>query len=310
MSFRWFIYYCALCGGCAAYLGWALGKLAHVEEQRVVEAGVKGMCLGVLLACSLGLIDALWDYSPSRVIQIGLRVVVAMLIGGFGGFFGGVVGQALYGVSLYSGFDMPALLILGWALTGLLIGMAPGLFDLMTRAMLNQDTRGARRKIMNGVLGGSVGGVLGGSLFLLMQFGWAQAFHVPAEGFWSPVAAGFVVLGLCIGLLIGLAQVIFKEAWVRVEKGFRPGRELILSRPAITIGRSESCDLGLFGDPALERLHARIVREGNGYVLLDENTPGGTFLNGERINGPAPLYSGDLIQVGNSLLRFGERQKR
>jgi len=41
MSFRWFIYYCALCGGCAAYLGWALGKFAHVEEYRTVEAGVK-----------------------------------------------------------------------------------------------------------------------------------------------------------------------------------------------------------------------------------------------------------------------------
>jgi hypothetical protein len=310
MSFRWFIYYCALCGGCAAYLGWALGRLSNADNH-IIQAGVKGMCLGMLLAFSLGLIDALWDLGPSRVVQITLRVVIAVLIGSFGGFFGGVVGQTLYGwVAMYGGLDFPPLLILGWALTGLLIGMAPGVHDLLTRGLLNQDTRGARRKILNGVLGGSVGGVLGGALFLLMQYGWAEAFHVPAEGFWSPVAAGFVVLGMCIGLLIGTAQVIFKEAWVRVEKGFRPGRELILSRPAITMGRAESCDLGLFGDPGVERLHARIVREGGGFVLVDESTPDGTFLNGERINGPTPLYSGDLIQMGSSLVRFGERQKR
>ena len=59
---------------------------------------------------------------------------------------------------------------------------------------------------------------------------------------------GFVALGMCIGLLIGLAQVILKEAWVRVEAGFRAGREMILSKPEVTIGRAESCDIGLFGD--------------------------------------------------------------
>src|SRR5205807_855586 len=121
---------------------------------------------------------------------------------------------------VYGGFNFPPLVIVGWALTGLLVGMAPGVHDLLAHGLLNQDTRGARRKIVNGVGGGFVGGILGGALFLLMQFGWQQAFHVPADSFWSPVAAGFVVLGLCIGLLIGTAHVIFKEAWVRVEKGF------------------------------------------------------------------------------------------
>jgi hypothetical protein len=27
MSFRLFIYYCTVCGGLAAYLGWALGRI-------------------------------------------------------------------------------------------------------------------------------------------------------------------------------------------------------------------------------------------------------------------------------------------
>src|SRR5262249_30590314 len=138
MSFRWFIYYCALCGGCAAYLGWALGRFSSADNH-IILAGVRGMCLGMLLAFSLGLIDALWDLGPSRVVPVALRVVTAVLIGSFGGFFGGVVGQTLYyGVARYGGLDFPPLLILGWALTGLLIGMAPGVHDLLARGLLSQ----------------------------------------------------------------------------------------------------------------------------------------------------------------------------
>ena len=74
----------------------------------------------------------------------------------------------------------------------------------------------------------------------------------------SSLAIGLVILGLCIGLLIGLAQVVLKEAWLKVESGFRAGREVMLSKDETTIGRAESCDIGLFGDNTIERLHARI----------------------------------------------------
>jgi pSer/pThr/pTyr-binding forkhead associated (FHA) protein len=118
------------------------------------------------------------------------------------------------------------------------------------------------------------------------------------------------VLGMCIGLLIGLAQVILKEAWLKVEKGFRPGRELIVSKEQVVIGRGEACDIGLFGDNGVERTHARILRKGDRYLLVDADTPGGTYLNGHRIDGPTPLRAGDAIGVGKAVIRFGERQKR
>jgi pSer/pThr/pTyr-binding forkhead associated (FHA) protein len=66
----------------------------------------------------------------------------------------------------------------------------------------------------------------------------------------------------------------------------------------------------LFGDPAVERVHARIVQRRDSYVLEDAGTPGGTWLNQQRIGQPIPLRSGDLIRVGSSVLRFGERQRR
>jgi hypothetical protein len=163
-------------------------------------------------------------------------------------------------------------------------------------------------KVSKGVSGGALGGLLGGVFFLLLRAGWGRLLHERADAFWSPSATGFVVLGLCIGLLIGLAQVLLVEAWLKVEAGFRAGRELILDKAEWTIGRAESCDLGLFGDATIEKLHARIVREDGRYLLLDEGTPGGTWLNGVRIAGATPLRAGDEIVIGRARLVFGERR--
>jgi hypothetical protein len=304
MSFRLFIYYCSLCGGCAAYLGWVLGRFTSVENH-VGQAGVKGLFLGLTVALGLGLVDALWNFSARQVFQVLPRVLIAIVLGSVGGFLGGVIGQALYGQSQWSFF-----LILGWTFTGLLIGASLGVFDFLTRMLRHEDGRGAVRKVRNGLVGGTLGGLLGGGLYLLLQSGWERVFSDRIDDFWSPSATGFVALGLCIGLLIGLAQVLFKEAWLKVESGFRSGRELILSKPETTIGRSEGCDVGLFGDPAVERLHARILRQGSQYLLADAGAPGGTFVNDEPVRTVRPLRSGDVIRVGRCVLRFSERQQR
>ena len=113
-----------------------------------------------------------------------------------------------------------------------------------------------------------------------------------------------------IGLLIGLAQVFLKEAWIRVEKGRRAGRELILTREKTTIGRAEACDIGLFGDNQIEKLHASILLAGNRYYVEDEKTPAGTFVNDQPVVGRVALKSGDLIRVGGSVLCFRERAIR
>ncbi len=218
---------------------------------------------------------------------------------------GGAIGQAFVGWVKLSVF-----LVLGWTFTGFMIGAAPGLYDLLERLLTRERMGGAIRKLIHGLIGGFVGGFLGGLVSLLLTFIGTLVFRENAATFWTPFAAGFIALGMCIGLLIGTAQVVLKEAWLKIESGRRAGRELLLSKPSITIGRAESCDIGLFGDPQVERNHARIVLQGNRYLVEDADTPAGTYLNGERIDGPAPLRSGDEIRVGNCTLRFGERQKR
>jgi hypothetical protein len=308
MSFRLFIYYCALCGGGGAFLGWMLGRPINLSNSTLTQ-GLKGMLLGLSVAWALALVDALWIFSLRRFVAIGLRVLTAVVVGTLGGLLGGLVSQALYGWKEYDVF-----LVFGWTITGFLIGVSLGVFDLLSSLLRGQDAGAALRKIYKGVLGGTLGGIIGGILSLLLLGGWTRLLQrlggdVQVQGhLWSPSAWGFVALGSCIGLLIGLAQVFLKEAWLRVEAGFRKGREIILAKPEITMGRAESCDIGLFGDPQIEKLHARIRQEGDRYVLLNEG--GGTYVNDDLVSGSRILRSGDAIRMGRCVLRFGVRQKQ
>jgi hypothetical protein len=304
MSFRQFIYYCSVCGGCAAYVGWIMGRLAGFDNS-VLLAASRGMFLGMCVASVLTQIDAVWSARLRQSFQSILRMATAVLVGGLGGFLGGGIGQALYGWLQFGAF-----LFLGWTITGLLIGASISAFDMLARKMHDEELGGVRRKLFNGVLGGAAGGFLGGVSFLLLQSIWRGVLRGEYEDFWSPSATGFVILGVCIGLLIGLAQVILKEAWVRVEVGFRAGRELILLLPETTIGRAEGCHIALFGDSGVEKVHARILHQARTFILEDTGSASGTFINGKRITGPTPLASGDQIRLGSSILRFSERQKR
>ncbi len=304
MSFRVFIYYCAAWGACAAFVGWVVGRLL-AGEPGLASASVKGLVLGVLVAVGRGLVDARAAASQRDFTALGVRLTLALLFGAAGGLIGGFLGQLFYGWLQWEFWR-----VLGWVLTGVLVGAAPSAFDFLSAVLRNEERRGARRKLRNGLIGGTVGGLVGGFSLLLLRGAWGGIFTGSSvDELWSPSATGFAALGACIGLAVGLAQVMLKEAWVRVEAGFRPGRELILTKPEITLGRAESCDVGLFGGQGVEKVHAKIRRQGDRYLLSDAGTPGGTLLNGTRVAEPAPLRDGDRIQMGNCVLTFGERRQ-
>src|SRR5881296_3021799 len=118
MSFRLFIYYCAICGGWAALAGWALGRTL-APSGGVEESAVKGLFLGLAVALGVGLVDALAVASLRRPLEVLTRVGVAVLVGCGGGLLGGATGQFFYeqaeGPAAQATF-----LVLGWTITGLL----------------------------------------------------------------------------------------------------------------------------------------------------------------------------------------------
>ncbi len=301
MSFRLFIYYCAAWGAAAAFFGWVLGQLI-AGDSALSSAALKGMALGLFLALGLAVLDTLAGGAQRDKASLTIRLTLAVLIGAVGGLIGGFIAQVFYGW-----LKMGWVRIFGWMLTGLLIGAAPCAFDYLGAIMRHEERRGIQRKLRNGLIGGAAGGLLGGLVLVIMNNLWAGMFRADEFGalaLWSPSATGFVALGACIGLAISLVQIMLREATLRVEAGFRPGRQLLLSKPETVIGRAESCDLGLFGDAGVEKVHAKITRQGNSWMLSDAGTPSGTMLNGQKLNAPAALHSGDRIQVGGSVLSF------
>lgn len=306
MSFRLFVYYCALCGGWAAWVGWLLGRLiAPGEPGEFKNNVIVAMFLGLMIAMGLGLVDAIWVLSWQRMGQVLTRVLVAVVIGAVGGLLGGMLGHVLYDTT-----QITALLIIGWVIVGVLCGISVSSFDVLSSFVRKKDSKGATAKLTKCLIGGSIGGALGAGLILFFRASLMSVFGRDESALLSPRAIGFVALGACIGLLVGLAQVILKEAWVKVEEGFRAGREMILAKEKTSVGRAEGTDIALFGDAGVEKLHALIVLDAHHYWIEDNGTPGGTYVNDQRVNGRTPLNSGDLIRMGKSVLRFYEKQKR
>jgi len=70
-----------------------------------------------------------------------------------------------------------------------------------------------------------------------------------------------------------------------------------LDRNSTSIGRSPGQDVVL-SDPCVSRQHAVILREGDTYTVLDQNSTHGTFVNGRRVE-RWTLNLDDVVQMGS-----------
>jgi pSer/pThr/pTyr-binding forkhead associated (FHA) protein len=84
--------------------------------------------------------------------------------------------------------------------------------------------------------------------------------------------------------------------------GGRAGELFLLQQDAITVGRSPDCDIFL-DDVTVSRRHALLKREDGQFLLEDQGSLNGTFLNRRRIES-APLEDGDELQIGKYRLTF------
>jgi len=65
-----------------------------------------------------------------------------------------------------------------------------------------------------------------------------------------------------------------------------------------SIGRDASCDLAI-ADMTVSRLHARLERTPDGWVLTDLASTNGTRVNGWRVRGQVRVRAGDLVSFGD-----------
>jgi hypothetical protein len=82
------------------------------------------------------------------------------------------------------------------------------------------------------------------------------------------------------------------------------GKRFAIGPGGATLGRSRECDVVL-GDSNVSRRHARIALGADGgWTVEDLGSTNGVQVNGVRAHGPAPLRSGDRLDLGTVSARF------
>lgn len=74
-----------------------------------------------------------------------------------------------------------------------------------------------------------------------------------------------------------------------------------------TIGRAFTNDI-ILDSPLVSKEHAKIIESNGSFYLIDNNSSNGILLNGEKVDDNIELIDGDIIEIGEYILRF-ERQE-
>jgi predicted ATPase len=72
----------------------------------------------------------------------------------------------------------------------------------------------------------------------------------------------------------------------------------------VTIGRRVENDIALAWDQEVSREHAQLLRGAEGWMLADEGSRNGSYLNGQRLSGRHPLRDGDVLRFGDTVVLF------
>jgi hypothetical protein len=304
------IYFNAVFGALGGLLGWMLfgvfGDKNIQDSDRFWFSALFWQMLegGALIGGSIGYfvvsVEAIRDRSLLRFVRLAAYgVVLGALGGGVGILLGEWVNYLLVGW-MGASRDRPLLHLfgamfargLGWMFLGITVGFSEG---VAARSL---------GKFSYGTLGGAIGGFVGGMLFgLALEKANATEGHASLWG-----AVGLIILGACIGSLSALVQGVFQPASVKVLRGWQEGREYPLDKIDNVLGRDEHADIALFRDMKVEKKHALIQREGQRYLLLNNDAPSEwTRVNDRPVLQYCDLHDGDRIQLGNVILRFQTR---
>jgi Protein of unknown function (DUF3662)/FHA domain len=98
------------------------------------------------------------------------------------------------------------------------------------------------------------------------------------------------------------SQRVRAPATLVLISGGQPVRVYPLAAPELSIGRSDHSGIAL-SDPGVSRNHARILREGDDFIIEDLRSTNGTEVNGQPVR-RRRLADGDVIKLASSTLQF------
>jgi len=85
--------------------------------------------------------------------------------------------------------------------------------------------------------------------------------------------------------------------------GHARGKRYPLGGPEVLIGSNPSCQLQF---PSIDSVHVKLIKQPDGYELQNVGTPGSVVMSGGRKPSRAKLKSGDLVKIGDVVLRYAQ----
>ena len=108
------------------------------------------------------------------------------------------------------------------------------------------------------------------------------------------------LLLLVAGVTTNMVDDILNTALLIWQEGDTIKEQWSLEGEEILLGRDESCQIQL-NSRWISRVHARVYRKVNQYILEDANSKNGLYVNGQRIYKPFTLADGDKLQLAPGL---------
>lgn len=241
--------------------------------RRALLAGAVGLLVGFIGGCVSGLVAGL-VYYPLNMLAMSEQSEV---MGGLStmGFLVQMGGRGL-----------------AWCLAGMAMGLGQGI------------ALRSRRLVLYGFLGGVIGGLLGGLLFDPVDMLLLGGMLKPSAH-WSRLV-GFVAVGGAVGAMIGVVELLARDAWLRMVDGPLVGKEFVIFKDTMKVGASPRSDIYLFNDEQVAPEHALIRAVGDIYEI--EAVLGQSINVNGRTAQRARLRHGDMINIGRTAFAFEKRK--
>jgi len=250
--------------------------------------------IAAFIGLFIGAADGFMCRLPRRFLLGG---AIGLVFGLVGGFFSWVLAEVVYGQLTHLARAHPGALGFGiqtagrgiaWTFAGACMGLGQGI------------ALRSKRLLLYGFLGGLIGGLLGGLLF--------DPIDILIMGTDKPSSSlsrwiGFGTIGLVVGLMIGLVELLARDAWLRMTAGPLVGKEFLIFKDIMRMGSSPRSEIYLFNDPAVAPQHAVIRTTGDIIDIENSCREAPVCVNGRPVQ-RSRLRHGDRISLGRTSFTF------